>query len=219
MSHSRLTEQAIVDRLLRSQRLAGNTAAYAETDFRAGTRFRCAAVLVPLTLVEDEWHVLFTRRTDLVESHKGQVSFPGGACDDGDDSAEYTALREAHEEIGLIPADVRVLGRLLPMITISKYEVTPVVAVFPMPYTFRIATIEVARVFTIPLAWLGRREHYWEFPFDGTRSLIAYHPFDGELLWGATARMTVQLVRTLGLYDDGPTPLRNKNSPRYSRGV
>jgi 8-oxo-dGTP pyrophosphatase MutT (NUDIX family) len=198
VSTSDLTERDIRDRLERARVAAAP--GYAEADFPAEARLRCAAVLVPLTFIDREWHVLFTRRTDLVESHKGQVSFPGGACDDGDETAEATALREAEEEIGLAPIDVRLLGRLDSMITVSSYEVTPVVAAFSMPYTFRIATIEVARVFTIPLGWLARREHYWEFPFGGERSLIAYHPYDGELLWGATARMTVSLVRALALH-------------------
>lgn len=174
-------------------------AAYTEADFPVEAQFRCAAVLVPMGFFQGEWHVLFTRRTDRVESHKGQVSFPGGACDDGETSAEVTALREAHEEIGLRPDDVRVLGRLRSMITISSYEVTPVVAAFPLPYTFTISTIEVARVFTMPLRWLASRENYWELARNEGRTLIAYHPYDGELLWGATARMTVQLITTLGL--------------------
>ena len=193
----KISEDYIKEKL----RLAEQTAAepYTEMDIPPGTTFRCAAVLVPLGYDGDEWHVLFTRRTDRVESHKGQVSFPGGACDDGETEAEVTALREAHEEIGLLPADVRVLGRLQSMITISSFEVTPVVAAFPLPYTFNISTIEVERVFTMPLAWLAQRQNYWDLVRLEGRSLIAYHPYDGELLWGATARMTVQLINTLGL--------------------
>jgi 8-oxo-dGTP pyrophosphatase MutT (NUDIX family) len=194
-----ITEDLIIRKLRQAEADSADAQAYAELDFPPGSVFRCAAVLVPLTIIQDEWHLLFTRRTDIVESHKGQVSFPGGACDDGEESAEATALREAEEEIGLRPADTRILGRLSPMITVSSYEVSPIVAVFPSPYTFKISTIEVARVFTIPLTWLAVRENYWEFTHRDTRSLIAYHPFDGELLWGATARMTVQLIKTLGL--------------------
>ncbi len=190
-----ITESYITQKLQAAEKETVET--YAETDFPLDAKFRCAAVLIPMTYFQDEWHVLFTRRTDRVESHKGQVSFPGGACDEGETGAEVTALREADEEIGLHPHDVRVLGRLSPMITISSYEVTPVVAAFEMPYTFRIATIEVARVFTLPLTWLAGRENYWEFTRRDSRSLIAYHPYDGELLWGATARMTVQLIKTL----------------------
>ncbi len=162
------------------------------------TRLKCAAVLVPLTQVNGEWHLLFTRRTEIVQSHKGQVSFPGGACDEGETTPEQTALREAEEEIGLRPADVRVIGRLSNLITISSFRVSPIVGVIPWPYTFKVAGVEVARVFTIPLLWLSDRNNYWEFFVrDSERSLIAYHPYDGELLWGATARMTVTFLKTI----------------------
>ena len=143
--------------------------------------------------------MLFTRRTDRVQSHKGQVSFPGGASDEGETTPEQTALREAEEEIGMRPADVQVLGRLSQLITISSFRVTPVVGVIPFPYAFKVANIEVARVFTIPLLWLSDRNNYWEFFLrDSERSLITYHPYDGELLWGATARMTVTFLKTIG---------------------
>ncbi|HQX01742.1 MAG TPA: CoA pyrophosphatase, partial [Anaerolineales bacterium] len=142
--------------------------------------------------------ILFTRRTDRVESHKGQVSFPGGACDEGETTPEQTALREAQEEIGVRPEDVTVLGRLSQLITISSFRVSPIVGIIPFPYAFKVEGFEVQRVFTIPLAWLANRNNYWEFTLrESERSLIAYHPFDGELLWGATARMTVNFLKTL----------------------
>ena len=83
---------------------------YAEIDLTSETRLKCAAVLIPLLRQDDEWHLLFTRRTDKVESHKGQVSFPGGGCDEGETTPEETALREANEEVGIDPQKVRVLG-------------------------------------------------------------------------------------------------------------
>ena len=133
-----------------------------------------------------------------MQSHKGQVSFPGGACDEGETTPEETALREVEEEIGMRPADVKILGRLSQLITISSFRVSPIVGVIPFPYAFKVASVEVARVFTIPLLWLSDRNNYWEFSLrDSERSLIAYHPFDGELLWGATARMTVSFLKTI----------------------
>jgi 8-oxo-dGTP pyrophosphatase MutT (NUDIX family) len=171
---------------------------YPEVELAIDAKIRCAAVLVPLVRFDDQWHLLYTRRTDRVESHKGQVSFPGGACDEGEVTPEETALREAFEEIGMLPQDVRVLGRLTDMITITHFRVTPVVGVIPWPYVFRVGVAEVARIFTIPLNWLADPRNRWEFPFpDRKRALIAYHPFDGELLWGATARMTVEFLKML----------------------
>ena len=173
---------------------------FSEIDLNEETRLKCAAVLLPLVWNDEEWHLLFTRRTDTVESHKGQVSFPGGACDEGEMTPEETALREADEEIGINPKDVRVLGRLSNLITITYFRVTPVVGVLRWPSVFRVGAHEVARIFTIPLAWLANSSNRWQFEMPGrARSLIAYHPYDGELLWGATARMTVDFLNVLGL--------------------
>ena len=193
-----LSEDYISQKLKESQKNAADSDGYAEIPVKPNTHLKCAAVLVPLTYVQDEWHLLFTRRTDRVQSHKGQVSFPGGACDEGETTPEQTALREAEEEIGVRPADVKILGRLSQLITISSFRVSPIVGIIPWPYAFKVASIEVARVFTIPLLWLSDRNNYWEFFLrDSERSLIAYHPYDGELLWGATARMTVSFLKTI----------------------
>ncbi len=195
-----LTEEFISQKLAGAEQNSVDSDGYAEIPVKPETRLKCAAVLLPLMYFRDEWHILFTRRTDRVESHKGQVSFPGGACDEGETTPEQTALREADEEIGMNPSDVKVLGRLSRMITISSFRVSPIVGVIPWPYAFRVAGVEVARVFTIPLLWLANRNNYWEFSLrESERSLIAYHPYDGELLWGATARMTVSFLKTLEL--------------------
>jgi len=163
----------------------------------------CAAVLMPLVQIDENWHLLFTRRTERVDHHKGQVSFPGGACDPGETTPEQTALREAEEEIGLRPSDVRLLGRMNTLVTITGYQVAQVVGLIPWPYVFQISSYEVERLFTMPLDWLARRENRWEFyrPDSGL-PVVAYHPYDGELLWGATARMTLNFLRVIGLADE-----------------
>jgi len=194
-----LTEDFIKSRLTESDPSNPSSDGYAEIDLTQDIQLKCAAVLVPLVWENDEWNLLFTRRSDRVESHKGQVSFPGGACDEGETTPEQTALREADEEIGLSPKDVRVLGRLKNMITISHFRVTPVVGVIKWPTVFKLGEHEVARVFTIPLGWLSQPSNRWQFEIQGrSRAVIAYHPYDGELLWGATARMTVDFLSALG---------------------
>ena len=194
------SEEFISQKLNEALRSAGPSSdGFSEITLTDETRVKCAAVLVPLVWHDEEWHLLYTRRTDKVESHKGQVSFPGGACDDGETTPEQTALREAEEEIGINPKDVKVLGRLANMITITYFRVTPVVGVVKWPNVFRVGEHEVARVFTIPLGWLANPSNRWQFErSDLKRSLIAYHPYDGELLWGATARMTVDFLNILG---------------------
>jgi 8-oxo-dGTP pyrophosphatase MutT (NUDIX family) len=198
-----LTEEDIAKRLRQAQTPDNPGGGKANTELPDPTpeqSFKCAAVLLPLLFYDGKWHLLFTRRTDSVESHKGQVSFPGGACDPGEETAEQTALRETQEEIGVSPQDVRLLGRLRDLITVTSFQVTPVVGVIPWPSTLKVSTREVERVFTVPLDWLAERSNRWEFPFPGRRQgLIAYHPFDGELLWGASARITVEFLKTLGL--------------------
>jgi 8-oxo-dGTP pyrophosphatase MutT (NUDIX family) len=195
-----LTEDYITEKLRVAWNKNGGKESYNEADTPQSKEPKCAAVLIPLTWFEDEWHLLYTRRTDKVETHKGQVSFPGGACDPGEATPEQTALREAEEEVGIHPQDVRVLGRLAPMVTITSFRVTPVVGVVHWPYAFRVENAEVARVFTMPLAWLADRNNRWEFKMPGRKyGLIVYHPYDGELLWGATAIMTDTFMKLLGL--------------------
>ena len=189
-----LTEQEIIARLHRSHQTASSDG-YAEIPISAETQLKSAAVLVPLFLQANQWHLLYTRRTDSVESHRGQVSFPGGACDPNDETFEQTALREAQEEIGLLPEDVQLVGQLRTLITITNFRITPVVSIIPWPYTFRISTEEVGRVFSMPLSWLSDPINRWEFTIPGRgNSVIYFQPYDGELLWGATARMTVDLL-------------------------
>ena len=150
-------------------------------------------------MFKDEWHILFTRRTDRVQSHKGQVSFPGGASDEGETTPEQTALREADEEIGMHPADVQVLGRLSQLITISSFRVTPSWASsrFRMHSKWQVSKWRAC--LRSPCCGCQIGNNYWEFFLrDSERSLITYHPYDGELLWGATARMTVTFLKTIG---------------------
>jgi 8-oxo-dGTP pyrophosphatase MutT (NUDIX family) len=195
-----LTEDYIIEKLRLAREKSGADKIYSEHEIKPSIEPKCAAVLIPLTRFDGEWHLLYTRRGYKVETHKGQVSFPGGACDPGEATPEQTALREAQEEIGIRPADVHLLGQLAPMITITHFRVTPVVGLVPWPYAFRVENAEVARVFTMPLAWLAEKSNRWEFSLPGREfGLIVYHPYDGELLWGATALMTDIFLKTLEL--------------------
>jgi 8-oxo-dGTP pyrophosphatase MutT (NUDIX family) len=166
-------------------------------------RLKCAAVLIPLAWFQEEWLLLFTRRAETVEHHKGQVSFPGGGCDTGETNPEETALREAQEEIGLDPARVRLLGRLNDVITITHYRVTPVVGVIPWPTPLRLEPREVARVFTMPLSWLAERRNWEEAAFTPQGAprpfpVVRFHKYNGEVLWGASARIMLNFLAVLG---------------------
>jgi len=165
---------------------------------------RPAAVLIPLCRQDQAWHVLFTRRTDTLPEHSGQVSFPGGRVEKEDPDPETAALREAWEEIGLNPADVRLLGRVNDFLTITSYLVTPVVGVIPWPYPLKLAVNEVSRTFTVPLRWLAdpanHETQYRELPLPyQSIPVIYFHPYQGEIIWGASARFMMRLVEILGI--------------------
>lgn len=164
-------------------------------------RYRRAGVLVPFVFEDDEWHLLFTRRSDTLNSHRGQVSFPGGAMDVSDGSVEQTAIREANEEIGLVREDIDILGCLPEMLTVSDFLVTPVLSIIRWPVRLKISPDEVSRVFTIPLNWLNDKNNWEDRPFTHPSgwhgSVIFYNKYDGELLWGISAKITVELMKLL----------------------
>lgn len=157
-----------------------------------------AAVLVPLLAVDGALHVLYTRRAASLAHHQGQVAFPGGRHDDQRDATLVaTALREADEEIGLRPADVRVLGVLDDIETLtSRFVITPVVGVAPHPYPWAPAPREVDHIFTVPLATLlapdAARRETWDF--GGQPVPIDLFAVAGQVIWGATHRITRNLL-------------------------
>lgn len=165
--------------------------------------YRRAAVLIPLVWKDEEWQVLFTRRTEMVQSHKGQVSFPGGAVEPGDRTLEDTARRETHEEIGLAPDEIRIVGRLNDYPTISDFLITPIVGLIPWPVSFHLSAEEVQRVFFVPLHWLADPTHFEERPYlrqnGKVEPVIYYQLYDGEMVWGVTGRITVNFLTILGM--------------------
>jgi 8-oxo-dGTP pyrophosphatase MutT (NUDIX family) len=154
---------------------------------------RQAAVLLPLFRNASEYHVVFTKRTDTLKHHKGQIAFPGGAFEPTDGDLLATALRESYEEVGLQPSHVRILGRLDDLATFStNYTISPFVGLIPYPYPFRPNPLEVAVIFDVPVSVLadprvGRC--YIRGRDDGaTIEDYEYH-IDGHVIWGATARI------------------------------
>lgn len=163
-----------------------------------------AAVLLPLFFDNDEWNLLYTRRTESVNSHRGQVSFPGGAIEDVDNGPVEAALREVEEEIGIRGDDVEILGCVDNMWTISQFTVTPVVGRIPWPISMDLNEAEVARAFGVPLSWLVEAEnletelrHIPEFGLKVPVNFFKH--YDGELIWGATAQITLNFLEIIGL--------------------
>lgn len=164
-----------------------------------------AAVLVPLAFHEDQWHVLFIRRaSNEQDRHSGQVAFPGGRLEEFDASHEEAALRETHEEIGISADKIKLLGKITPYVTVSDYSVTPVVGIVDWPTTLLLQESEVARAFLMPLDWLKDTDNFTyrarqEMDPQSARRhpIIVFNEYDGETLWGATARMTLNFLKAV----------------------
>jgi len=155
-----------------------------------------SAVLLPIYNKEEQCYILFTRRTERVKEHKGQISFPGGARQDGESLLE-TALRESREEISLSPADVEVLGELDDTVTVvSNYVVTPFVGVIPWPHNLKADGWETDEIIEAPIAALldkNSREDRDEV-IEGKAVTSYYYHYGDRVIWGATARILHQFL-------------------------
>jgi len=154
-----------------------------------------ASVLLLLYPKEGEHHILFTKRTDRVEHHKGEISFPGGVRDDGDDTPLATALRETQEEMGIWPQDVEVLGPLDPVRTKFGFLVSPFVGCIPYPYPFVPSREEIDQVLEVPLSTLlATEECSLEVDFSGNTYLAPTYRYGEHVIFGATARVVKQFL-------------------------
>jgi 8-oxo-dGTP pyrophosphatase MutT (NUDIX family) len=159
-----------------------------------------AAVLVPLVERPEGLTVLLTRRSDHLQDHAGQISFPGGRVEPGDVDALATALREAEEEIGLARALVTPIGRLDTYVTRTGFEVTPVIGLVAPPSSLAPDPFEVAEVFEVPLAFIldpASRQRHSRIYAGKTRYFHVF-PWRDYYIWGATAGMLVNLAELLG---------------------
>lgn len=154
---------------------------------------KCAGVIIPLLSKNGDLHVLLTKRTTTVRYHKGEVSFPGGMCEDSDGGTLETALRECCEEIGVKKSHVEVIGRLDDMITLTGFVITPYVGIIPYPYEFRISPREVDHLIYLPVGYLLEADPVFEpFPRDGHIERVPSFHYEGNRIWGATCRMLLQ---------------------------
>jgi 8-oxo-dGTP pyrophosphatase MutT (NUDIX family) len=158
-----------------------------------------AAVLVPIVRRDPELTVIFTQRTAHLRAHSGQVSFPGGRAEPHDATPEYTALREAHEEIGLPMERVEVLARLPDYLTRTGFRVTPVVGLLEPPLVLTPDPREVDEVFEVPLAFLLDPSNHQRRTRELQGRTVGYYvmQFGERVIWGATAGMLVNLYRHL----------------------
>lgn len=166
---------------------------------RAAAAVTPASVLVPLVAHPRELTVLFTQRTTQLRNHSGQVSFPGGRAEPHDPTPEFTALREAEEEIGLRGAQVEILARLPDYFTRTGFRVTPIVGLLTPPLELEPDSREVDEVFEVPLAFFLDSRNHERQTRQWQGQTIGYYvmQFESRTIWGATAGMLVNLYRQL----------------------
>lgn len=150
-----------------------------------------AAVLVPLIVRPQGLAVILTKRAHDLPTHAGQIAFPGGRCEPGDLDVAATALREAHEEIGLDPRFVTILGASDAYETVTRFAVTPVVGIIDPDATFNADPREVDEIFEVPLAFLMDPANHQpqERTYNGQARRFYAMPYGDYYVWGATAGM------------------------------
>lgn len=163
------------------------------------TGFTPSAVLVPIVLAKSNPHLLFTKRTDRVRDHKNQISFPGGVREKGDHNLQFTALRETQEELGLDPQGVEVLGELDDIYTPTGYRITPFVGLISSPPAWVPNPGEIQEIIEVPLIHLlnpknmkVEKSEFFSQEFD-----MPYFYFKKHTIWGATGRITRELIQIL----------------------
>lgn len=177
--------------------LAGSAPATSDFDLNPdvvlpeGRKLRPAAVLMPIIQTDRGLRVILTQRASTLKHHPGQIAFPGGKVDATDTGAAAAALRESHEEIGLDPENVEILGCLPPHETVTGYRVSPFVGRVRAPFTPVSEAGEVAEVFSVPLSFLMAPNAYQIERRRWRGAWRSYYtvPFGPYYIWGATARM------------------------------
>jgi 8-oxo-dGTP pyrophosphatase MutT (NUDIX family) len=161
-----------------------------------------AGVLLLFYDIAGQTHLLFTKRTELVEHHKGQISFPGGAEEPSDPDLLHTALRETFEEVGVMPEDVELVGQLNDIVSrMSHFVISPYVGIITasVPYPFKPAHHEVEEILEVPLAHLLDDANVIREmrSLEGEEVEVSSYRFGKHIIWGATARILRQLLALL----------------------
>lgn len=163
--------------------------------------FSCAAVLVPLFPQRDDLSVLLTVRTDDVETHKGQISFPGGTRDESDADSTHAAVRELEEELGIAPTKVEILGLLDDLATPTGFIITPVIGYMEEKPQVTPNRSEVAETVVVPLLFFADEKNgRWEMrERNGSQMKVWFYQYGKYLIWGATAAIIRNLLEVVGI--------------------
>ena len=193
-----LTREALAARLARAPRNA-HPDDHHLVELAPDSRVMLAAVLVPIVHRDSGASVLLTQRTEHLNDHPSQISFPGGRVEEGDGSRVQTALREAEEEIGLTRSRVDIVGCLPDYEMPSGFRVSPVVGWIEPPLELELDPFEVSAAFEVPLAFVLDPSNHQRrsFHFGGRHRHYLAMPYEGRYIWGATAGMLYSLYRQL----------------------
>ena len=176
-----------------------------------------ASVLIPLRQIAGELHLLLTQRASHLNSHSGQVAFPGGKQDPHDRSALETGLRECEEEIGLAPEQVECLGRIDQIISLYSYLVTPFVAVIDPDFTPRPNLEETDAVFEVPLSFFLNPAHHTSEEISYEYPQLSHHFHFGSYdIWGLTAKLVIRFLE-LGTGYVPEYPTHHPKGPNWLR--
>jgi 8-oxo-dGTP pyrophosphatase MutT (NUDIX family) len=191
------------------EQIRGRLSQHPATPYALEEGWRRAAVLAPLYVREKELWLLFTRRTDSLAHHAGQIAFPGGTAEPGEQDLLETALRETREEIGLPAQAVIPLGRLSPVRVRPSgppgYYVQPYVGAIPWPFELTPSSGEIAEIVEIPVSALmnPRVVEEREVERDGRMERLLFYHYGHHVVWGATARILWELLGVLSGTDEG----------------
>ena len=175
-----------------------------------------SAILIPLVQIANEWHILFEVRSHKLRTQPGDISFPGGRIDSTDSSPQAAAIRETHEELGIDPSSITIVGQMSPYIASPSFVVYPFIGVLPYDEVHSFNKEEVEEIFTIPVSWLLEHEPYMhtvtvqarpldDFPFDKIVNGEKYqwrprpmeewfYDYDHYTIWGLTARILKHFI-------------------------
>jgi len=160
---------------------------------------RKAAVLLPLFEKNGELHILFTKRTETVDVHKGQFSFPGGRSDGSDKSLRETALREVEEEIGIKEHDIEVIGALDDFETVTHYLVTPFAGIINGQRNYKINGFEIERILEVPFEFLMNDKNWKpeQYTHEGRVYAGEFCLYNNDKIWGITGRILRKFTKLI----------------------
>jgi len=160
-------------------------------------------------------HLIFTRRTEWVETHKGQISFPGGMQDESDVDLFQTACRETFEEIGIEPGQIRLLGQLDDFYTVTNFIISPFVGLVTGEFQYRINEREVAKVLEVPLSLFLESAHFEvkKWPYQNKSYDVYFYYFPQEVVWGATPFIANRFIDRVFQFNPAPNPVSEESRP------